>query len=67
MFNEAINQDPTVYAIPVFIALIALELFIDIRQKLKLYESKDTAACISMGLGVIVIGLLTKTMYFFLY
>ena len=67
MFNEAINQDPTVYAIPVFIVLIALELFIDIRQKLKLYESKDTAACISMGLGVIVIGLLTKTMYFFLY
>ena len=67
MFNEAINQDPTVYAIPVFIVLIALELFIDIRQKLKLYESKDTAACISMGLGVIVIGLVTKTMYFFLY
>ena len=67
MFNEAINQDPTVYAIPVFIVLIALELFIDIRQKLKLYESKDTAACISMGLGVILIGLLTKTMYFFFY
>ena len=28
MFNEAINQDPTVYAIPVFIALIAIEIFL---------------------------------------
>ena len=67
MFNEAINQDPTVYAIPFFIALIAIEIFLDIRQKLKLYELKDTAACISMGLGVIVIGLFTKTIYFLIF
>ena len=67
MFNEVINQDPTVYAIPFFIVLIVVEVILDIRQKLNLYELKDTAACISMGLGVIIIGLFTKTIYFLLY
>jgi len=67
MFNEAIDQDPTVFAIPVFIACILIEAFLDYRQQLKLYHSKDTAACISMGIGVVFIGLITKTFYFFVF
>lgn len=67
MFNEAISKDPTVFAIPVFIALIAIEAFIDTKRKLHLYELKDSVACISMGLGVVVIGLLTKTIAFLLF
>ena len=67
MFNEAIDQDPTVFAIPIFIACILIEAFLDYRQQLKLYHSKDTAACISMGIGVVFIGLITKTFYFFVF
>ena len=67
MFNEAITKDPTVFAIPVFIALIVIEAIIDTRKKLKLYEFKDSAACITMGLGSVVIGLLTKTIAFLVF
>jgi sterol desaturase/sphingolipid hydroxylase (fatty acid hydroxylase superfamily) len=56
-----------VYAIPLFIALIALEVFIDIKRKLNIYELKDSAACISMGLGVVVIGIVTKSFAYLLY
>ncbi|MDG2370682.1 MAG: sterol desaturase family protein [Flavobacteriales bacterium] len=67
MFNEAIDQDPTVFAIPVFIACILIEAYFDFRKKLNLYNKKDTIACISMGLGVVFIGLITKTFYFFVF
>ncbi len=65
--NPALDQDPTVYAIPVFIAFILIELFIDIRRNLKIYELKDSAACISMGLGVVVIGIVTKSFAYLLF
>lgn len=62
--NPALTNDPTVYAIPVFIAFIIIELVISVRRSLKLYELKDSAACISMGLGVVVIGVLMKSIAF---
>jgi len=61
------QNDPTIYAIPVFIALILVELAIDIKRRLHIYELKDSAACISMGLGVVMIGLLTKTLAYLGY
>jgi len=65
--NPALNDDPTIFAIPVFIAFIILEVIIQIRRNLKLYEFKDSAACITMGLGVVVIGIITKSaIYFFM-
>lgn len=65
--NPALSDDPTVYAIPVFIAFILIEVIINIRRNLELYEFKDSAACISMGLGVVVIGILTKSFAYFLF
>ena len=67
MFNEAITNDPTVFAIPVFIALIILEVLINAKKNLNLYRFKDSAANITMGLGSVVIGLLTKTFAFFVF
>lgn len=67
MFNEAITNDPTVFAIPVFIALIIVEVLINAKKNLNLYRFKDSAANISMGLGSVVIGLLTKTFAFFVF
>ena len=67
MFNEAITNDPTVFAIPVFIALIIIEVVISAKKKLNLYKFKDSTANITMGLGSVVIGLLTKTFAFFVF
>ncbi|MDG2227048.1 MAG: sterol desaturase family protein [Flavobacteriales bacterium] len=67
MFNEAITNDPTVFAIPVFIALIIVEVLINAKKNLNLYRFKDSAANITMGLGSVVIGLLTKTFAFFVF
>ena len=67
MFNEAITNDPTVFAIPVFIALIIIEVVINAKKNLNLYKIKDSTANITMGLGSVVIGLLTKTFAFFVF
>lgn len=67
MFNEAITNDPTVFAIPVFIALIVVEVLINAKKNLNLYQFKDSAANITMGLGSVIIGLLTKTFAFFVF
>ena len=60
------QDDPTVYAIPFFILFIVIELILQVRRNLKLYEFKDSAACISMGLGVVAIGLVTKVFVYLL-
>ena len=67
MFNEAITNDPTVFAIPVFVALIIIEVVINAKKNLNLYKFKDSSANITMGLGSVVIGLLTKTFAFFVF
>jgi sterol desaturase/sphingolipid hydroxylase (fatty acid hydroxylase superfamily) len=67
MLNEAITNDPTVFAIPVFIALIIIEVVINAKKNLNLYKFKDSTANITMGLGSVVIGLLTKTFAFFVF
>ena len=67
MFNEAITNDPTVFAVPIFILLIIIEVVINAKKNLNLYKFKDSAANITMGLGSVVIGLLTKTFAFFVF
>ena len=53
-------QDPVVWAIPFFIILISIELFINWREHLNLYESKEAISSIGMGLGSLVIDILMK-------
>lgn len=65
--NPPIDADPTIYAIPVFIALILLEVVINIKRNLHLYNLKDSMTCITMGLGVVVIGIVTKSFAYFLF
>ncbi|HRR08655.1 MAG TPA: sterol desaturase family protein [Rhodothermales bacterium] len=55
------------YAIPAFIFLILLEAFISAKEQLHLYEIKDTAASLSMGVGNVLVGLLTKGFFLGLY
>lgn len=60
-------MDIILYAIPAFIILIALEVSYAYRRQLSIYEIKDTAACLSMGLGNVVIGAVCKIAVIGLY
>ncbi|NVK53001.1 MAG: sterol desaturase family protein [Flavobacteriaceae bacterium] len=58
------------YAIPFFISTVILEVILTVRVKMKTYEYKDALTSISMGLGNVAIGLISKVMvlsvfYFF--
>jgi sterol desaturase/sphingolipid hydroxylase (fatty acid hydroxylase superfamily) len=61
------EYDPVTYAIPFFIITIATELFINWRQRLQLYNFKDSVASIGMGIGSLVVDLAMKTLAFTLY
>jgi hypothetical protein len=49
-------------AIPAFVLLMMVEAIADAIMRRDLYEIKDTAASITMGLGSVVVGLGTKAM-----
>jgi sterol desaturase/sphingolipid hydroxylase (fatty acid hydroxylase superfamily) len=52
--------DPVVWAIPFFLILISIELYINWKQQLELYEKKEALSSIGMGLGSLVIDILMK-------
>jgi sterol desaturase/sphingolipid hydroxylase (fatty acid hydroxylase superfamily) len=54
-------------AIPGFILLIVLEVAYAIKMQRELYEVKDAATSISLGLGNLFIGILTKTFILLLF
>lgn len=55
------------YAIPAFVLLLVLEVILATRMQLDLYELPDTAASITMGLGMLGVGMLTKPVIFVFY
>lgn len=61
--------DLIIYAIPIFAILMLIELYVNYKQKKELYILKDAVSSITMGLGSIVIDILTKIIYLtvFLY
>jgi len=63
------TDDVTVYFVPGFLILIALEIYVSNREKLKIHEPKDSLASIGMGVGSLVIGFGVKfaAFGFFLY
>jgi len=52
------------YAIPFFILTILIEIIVDAREKTKRYTTKDTVTSITMGLGNVFLGLLSKMLVF---
>lgn len=66
MFDfSRLGPDPTIYAIPFFIALIGIELYLEYKEKLNAYtDKKDGWASIGMGMGSLVVGILTKLVGF---
>ena len=55
-----VEMDPVVWAIPFFLILISIELYVNWKQQLELYEKKEALSSIGMGLGSLVIDILTK-------
>lgn len=55
------------YAIPGFVLLLTAEVVFSAIDKRGLYETKDAASSIAMGLGNVFIGLLTKGVIFLIY
>lgn len=57
--------DPTVYAIPFFVGMILLELYLESKERIHAYEDKKAAwSSIGMGLGSLVIGIFVKAAAF---
>ncbi len=55
------------FAIPGFVLLIAIEWWVSRSRPEPLYEAKDTAACLAMGLGNLAINALTAAAVFGVY
>ncbi len=55
------------YAIPGFVLLLTAEVIFSAWDKRGLYETKDAASSIAMGLGNVFIGLLTKGVIYLIY
>jgi hypothetical protein len=51
-------------AVPAFLLLLALEAIADALMRRDLYEIKDTAASLTMGVGNLLVNLLSKAVQF---
>ncbi|HEY0262805.1 MAG TPA: sterol desaturase family protein [Chitinophagales bacterium] len=61
------EQDPVIYAIPVFVILILIEGYITYKTSREAYFDKENFASIGMGLGSVVIDVLMKGLAFGVY
>ena len=60
-------QDPVNYAVPIFGILMGIEVYLSYREKRDLYEWRDSWASIGMGIGVVFVGLVMKTLAWSFY
>lgn len=56
--------DLVLYAIPFFIITLIIEIIVDAREKANAYETKDAITSITMGLGNVFLGLISKVLVF---
>jgi len=52
------------YAIPFFIVTLIIEIIVSAREKANAYETKDAITSITMGLGNVLLGLISKVLVF---
>jgi len=55
------------YAIPFFVITLILEIIVDARARSNSYETKDAITSISMGLGNVFLGLISKVLVFAIF
>lgn len=62
------GDKPVIYAIPLFLVAIILELAIDLYEKKNIYhDRKDALASITMGIGSLIVGVGVKAFYMGIY
>ncbi len=59
--------DPVLIAIPLFVLLISVELFLTVKLKYEAYTKSDTFGSLSMGVGSVLVGGATKIIVFAAY
>ncbi|MGB0885388.1 MAG: sterol desaturase family protein [Chitinophagales bacterium] len=61
--------DIILYAIPFFVILMAIEFYINYKERKELFDLKDSISSITMGIGSIFVDLFTKVIYltFFIF
>lgn len=62
-----VEKEPVVYAIPFFLLLIAIELYVNWKEQRNLYHSGEALSSIGMGLGSLVVNILMKALAFAFY
>ena len=62
-----IEQEPVAYAIPFFLLLIGIELYVNWKEQRHLYNTGEALSRIAMGLGSLVVNILMKALAFALY
>jgi len=60
-------KNPVLFAIPIFLLAIGIELFINYKERTGYYETKDSWACIAMGSGAAVLDILGKSVFFLIF
>jgi sterol desaturase/sphingolipid hydroxylase (fatty acid hydroxylase superfamily) len=55
------------YAIPVFVLLLSIEAWFSYRENKHLYEKNDTISSLSLGIGNVIVGFITKALIFGLF
>ena len=59
--------DPVIVAAPIFGILVLIEIYLTFKLKSEAYTTSDTFGSISMGVGSMVVGLVTKVIVFAVY
>ena len=59
--------DPVTYAIPFFMLMMGIEWYVNYKERLDLFETKDSLASIGMGIGSLIIDLGMKAIGFAVY
>ena len=67
LLNPFSVPDPAMYAIPVFILFLLGELWILTKIRHQQYDYPEALASISMGIGVVVVNLFSKTIFLSLF
>jgi sterol desaturase/sphingolipid hydroxylase (fatty acid hydroxylase superfamily) len=62
--SGAIMHDLVHFAIPAFLILLIIEAAVDAVMRRDLYEYKDTAASLAMGIGNVLVSLVSKALVF---
>lgn len=62
--DELAKDQLLIFAIPLFLVIMLIEMYIDKRQRLELYKGKDTLVSLSMGIAASLIEIIPKFLAF---